>query len=85
MSSASRAYQQRADVKVAERRVDGLEEEIELLEAELKEEIAEVGKEFDPVQLKLETIQVKPYKKDIDVKEVSLIWLPFDERDEKVW
>ena len=85
VSSASRAYQQRADVKVAERRVDGLEEEIELLEAELKEEIEEVGKEFDPVQLKLETIQVKPYKKDIDVKEVSLIWLPFDERDEKVW
>ena len=85
VSSASRAYQQRADVKVAERKIEGLEEEIELIEAELKEEIAEMEKDFDPLHMKFETIKVKPYKKDIDVVSVSLVWLPFDERGEKVW
>ena len=27
----------------------------------------------------------KPYKKDIDVEAVGLLWLPFDERGEPVW
>ena len=85
VSSASRAYQQRADVKVAERKVEGLEEEIAILEAELKEEIVDLEKDFDPLRMKLETTQVKPYKKDIAVNSVSLLWLPYDERGEKVW
>ena len=85
VSSASRAYQQRADVKVAERKVEGVEEEIAILESELKEEIVELEKELDPLNLKFETLSVKPYKKDIQVLSVSLLWLPFDEREEKVW
>lgn len=85
VTSASRAYQQRADVKVAERKVDGLEEEVALLEEELQQEIVELERDFDPLTMKFESETVKPYKKDIQVVSVSLLWLPYDDRSEKVW
>lgn len=85
VTSASRAYQQRADVKVAKNRLEGLEEEVARLNAELAEEVHELGKDFDPLTMELETETVKPYKKDIDIHSVSLIWLPYDERGEGVW
>jgi polyhydroxyalkanoate synthesis regulator phasin len=85
MSSASRTYQQRADVKVAERKVDGLEEEIARLEEDLQEEVADLERDYDPFAMDLERESVKPYKKDIDINSVALLWLPYDERGEKLW
>ncbi|MFW2385203.1 MAG: helicase HerA domain-containing protein [Akkermansiaceae bacterium] len=52
-------------------------------EAELAEEIAELEAKSDVNNTELDTEKVKPYKKDIDVNSVSLIWLPYNE-DEKV-
>ena len=85
MSSGSRAYKQRKDVGIAEDKVEALEEDIAELEAELQGEIAEMELEFDPQKAELETISIKPYKKDIDVEAVALVWLPHDDRDESVW
>lgn len=85
VSSASRAYQQRADVKVATSRLEGLEEEVARLNAELEEEIREVEQDFDPLTMTFETETVKPYKKDIHIKAVGLIWLPYNDRAEPIW
>ncbi|BDS06105.1 ATP-binding protein [Oceaniferula spumae] len=85
VTSAGRAYKQRRDVKIAEKKVEDLEEDIAELEAELNEEIGELDAQFDPSTVKLENEAIKPYKKDIDVRTVALIWLPYDRDDQKAW
>ncbi|MBT8037492.1 MAG: DUF87 domain-containing protein [Verrucomicrobiae bacterium] len=85
VSSAGRAYKQRRDVKIAEKKIEQLEEAIAELEAELAEEIKELELEFDPTTVKLENIAIKPYKKDIDVRTVALAWLPYDRDGEMAW
>lgn len=85
VSSAGRAYKQRQDVKIAEEKVEDIEDEIAELERELAGEIKTLGMQFDPATVKLETETIKPYKKNIDVRTASLVWLPYDSNDEKVW
>lgn len=85
VSSATRAFKQRRDVGIAENKVENIERDIAELEAELAEEIAELGEKFDVNHTELETEKIKPYKKDIDVTSVSLIWLPYDEDDQPAW
>lgn len=85
IGSAGRAYKQRRDVKIAERKIQQLEEDIDELETELAEEIGELELEFDPATVKLETEVIKPYKKDIDVTTVALVWLPYDSDEQKAW
>ena len=85
VSSAGRAYKQRRDVKIAENKIENLEEDIAELEAELAEEIKELELEFNPATVKLENEVIKPYKKDIDIQTIALVWLPYDRDGEKVW
>lgn len=85
IGSAGRAYKQRRDVKIAERKIQQLEEDIDELETELAEEIGELELEFDPATVKLETEVIKPYKKDIDVTTVALVWLPYDSDEKRAW
>ena len=85
VSSAGRAYKQRRDVKIAEKKIADLEENIAELEAELQEEITELDTQFNPETVKLEKEIIKPYKKDIDVRTVALAWLPYDRDEQKAW
>lgn len=85
VSSAGRAYKQRRDVKIAEKKIDQIGDAIAELEAELAEDIEELELEFNPTSVKLENETIKPYKKDIEVIAVTLLWLPFDRDGEKVW
>ena len=80
MSSASRAMKQRQDVKIAEMKVEDLERERDTLEHELLEDIAQLEERYAPEMLELENETIKPYKKDIDIKYVGVLWLPFDDR-----
>ena len=80
-NSYSKSRKQGQDVKRAEAKVEDIEEEIADLEADMRDELDELANRFDPQQLELETVQVKPYKKDIDVLSVSLLWVAVDERD----
>lgn len=73
--SASRAMQQRRDVKLAEAKVQDLQELISEMEAELSEDIAQLEERYDPANLELETVQVKPYKKDIRVDALGILWI----------
>ena len=85
VTSGTRAYKQRQDVGIAEDKVEALEELIRELEEELRGEIADMNDAYDPGKADLETLRIKPYKKDIDVKAVSLLWLPYDEHGDPAW
>ncbi len=85
VSSATRAFKQRRDVGIAEDKVKRIEEDVAELEAELAEEIRELEEKFDVNNTSLDTESIKPYKKDIDIQSVSLIWLPYDQDDKPAW
>lgn len=84
ITSTNRAMKQSGDVRRAERKVDSVKDEINELELELRDEIEQLEDRFDPRTLELEIVKVKPYKKDIDVKHVSLLWVPFDENEKSL-
>ncbi|CAN5464724.1 ATP-binding protein [soil metagenome] len=74
--SASRAWQQGKDVGLAEDRLEGLEAEMGALKAGLDEEIGEIRSSLDPLTEPVESVALRPYKKDIVVKSLGLVWLP---------
>ncbi|MDG1357522.1 MAG: DUF87 domain-containing protein, partial [Akkermansiaceae bacterium] len=84
-SSAGRAYKQRQDVRIAERKLEQVQQDLVEIENELSEEIDQLKLEFDPQSVKIEVETIKPYKKNIDVSSVSLLWLPYDEDGNNAW
>ena len=76
---------QRRDVGIAEDKVKKYERDLAELEDELAGELSDLEYEFDPNRTVLEPEVIKPYKKDIDVKSVSLLWLPYDRDEKPVW
>jgi predicted nucleic acid-binding Zn-ribbon protein len=85
LSGATRALKQRGDVRRAEEKMRLIAEDLAELEAELAEEIRELEEKYDALATELEPEVVKPYKKDIEVRVVGLLWLPFDEDQKPVW
>lgn len=85
LSGATRAMKQQGDVRRAEEKVRLIADDLAELEAELAGEIRELEEEYDALTTELEPEVVKPYKKDIDVRVVGLVWLPFDEEQKPVW
>ncbi len=85
MTKGTRAVKQRSDVARAKKRAQALAEDLAELEVELREEIEELEAKYDPDRAEMEPLTVKPYKKDIAVELVALLWLPFDERGKPAW
>lgn len=85
VGSAGRAYKQRQDVRLAEKKLQGLEQDLTDLETELADDIDKLTLEFDPESVELTPETIKPYKKNIDIRAVALVWLPHDENGQKVW
>jgi hypothetical protein len=85
VGSAGRAYKQRQDVKIAEKKLEQLQQDLIALENELADDIDKLKLEFDPASVRIEQETIKPYKKNIDVRTVGLLWLPYDQDGEKVW
>jgi hypothetical protein len=79
-STAMSKYRQsktaQMNVKEAEEKVEALQEEIEALEEELKEETERITEEWDESLQELKEISIRPRKRDIDVKMLSVAWLP---------
>ena len=88
-SRGSKAWKESRDVKEVKKKVRSLEEALQELESELEDAIADVKKNYDPERTELETVQIKPLKKNIEVKACGLTWLPFIKRGkrelEKAW
>jgi len=85
VSGATRAMKQRGDVRRAEEKVRLVAGDLAELEAELSDEIRELEMKYDAFTTDLDPELVKPYKKDIEVREVALLWLPYDENQKPVW
>lgn len=74
-TAAKRAYTQHGDIKIAQQKVDSYREEIEEIERELSREIEEREELYDAATTELEPYALKPYKKDIEVDSVALLWV----------
>lgn len=74
--SASRAAREKQDVEQAREKLEKLREDMEELNGALEAELEEVAKAFDPVSEELQTVSVKPLKKNITVKRMLPVWTP---------
>jgi len=72
----SRSMKESGDVARAGETVQAVAQQIQDLNAQLESEVAELTSSSDPSAEKLETITIKPKKKDITVKLVALVWAP---------
>jgi len=73
--SAGRAAQQHRDIEVAEAKADDIQAIMHEMQTELADDIDALEDKFDPSALELETLTIKPYKKDISIEAVGLLWL----------
>ena len=62
-----------------------INEDLVELEAHLAGEIRNLEEEFDAFTTELELEPIKPFKKDIDLRAVALVWLPYNEEEQPVW
>ncbi|WP_425397344.1 ATP-binding protein [Aeoliella sp.] len=76
-ASARRAATERGQAQRAKAKLDAAVEALDELEQEQNETLRELRAEYDPDQLELEEVAVKPRKSDIDVRDLSLAWLPY--------
>jgi phage host-nuclease inhibitor protein Gam len=71
-----RTFQERQDVNQAEENVGALQQQLTGLNTELEAEVVELQQRFDPTKEALETLSLKPKKKDVEVRFLTLAWAP---------
>jgi hypothetical protein len=79
-----RSMKEAQDVERARETVEATQKRLADLEAEFEAETEEVRQTYDPALEDLETVVVRPKKKDIAVNLVALAWAPHWERDGEV-
>ncbi len=75
LSKGSRAYKERGDISRAQEALEEIHEELELLAEELEEKIDELSEKYDVERVEIKDASIKPKKSDIDVKELSIVWV----------
>jgi hypothetical protein len=84
MRSVGRTVQERQDVTHAEETLEALRKQLADLNAELEAEIDRLEERLDPEAEELEVLGLKPRRKDIEVRVLTLAWAP--KRDgQPVW
>jgi hypothetical protein len=85
----ARSMKESADVGRAGETVEAVSQQLQELNAQLESEIAQLVSTSDPAAEKLESISLKPKKKDITIKLVGLAWAPHlqesGKRPEPAW
>jgi phage host-nuclease inhibitor protein Gam len=76
MRSAGRTLQERQDVTQAAETIEALNQQLVALNAELEAEVAALQVRLDPQKEALETLSLKPRKKDVETKLLTLAWAP---------
>ena len=71
-----RTLEERQDVTRAEETVEALKVRLTDLNAELETEIDNLEDRFDPESIELEVLGIKPRKKDVEVRYLTLAWAP---------
>ena len=70
-----RTLQERQDVARAEENVEALQKQLADLNAELEAEIQSLEARLDPAAEELEVLGLKPRKKDVEVRYLTLAWV----------
>jgi hypothetical protein len=76
MRGAGRAFQERQDVSRAEENLETLKKQLADLDAELQAEIGRLEERLDPEKEELEVLALKPRRKDVEVRFLTLAWAP---------
>jgi len=74
ISRSSRAYKERGDVSRAEEKVMDIHEKILALEEELEEKIDTLSQKYDIAAYDMDTVNIKPKKRDITVEAIGIVW-----------
>jgi len=74
--SASRAYYEKMDIKRAQEQVELTRTRLEEMEKELQREADQIVSLYDPAREQLETVALRPKKKDLVLIWSGLLWLP---------
>lgn len=74
---AGRILKEGKDVERAEENLQELQDHLDELQTKLREETDDIARTIDPLTEELESVVLKPKKKDILVSLLSLAWLPF--------
>jgi hypothetical protein len=77
MRGVGRISREKQDVERAKREVLFAQEKLAEMEEDFQAEIAKQGMEFQPEDLSLSEILIRPRKSDIIVERLALIWLPW--------
>jgi hypothetical protein len=74
---ASRAYYEKMDIQRALEQVNSAQSRLDQMEQELQAEADKIGGAFDPAAETLQTIILRPKKKDIAIQWSGILWLPY--------
>ncbi len=67
----------RADISRAEEKVENLEQKLLQLKAQIEQEIDEIEAAYQPDQLDLEALPLRPRKSDIKTDPITVVWIPW--------
>ncbi|HXU30733.1 MAG TPA: hypothetical protein VN851_09170, partial [Thermoanaerobaculia bacterium] len=74
--SATRIYKEGKDVDAAEESLEQLQTRLHDVSAQLDAEVAALAQRFDPATEQLTSAPIKPKKADVDVRLLTLVWVP---------
>ena len=74
---ASRTYYEKMDIQRAQQQVDQAKSRLDDMEKQLQAEADRIGLAFDPAAETLQSVSLRPKKKDIAVQWSGLLWLPY--------
>ncbi len=74
---ASRTYYEKMDIQRAQQQVDQAKSRLDDMEKQLQAEADRIGAAFDPASETLQSVILRPKKKDIAVQWSGLLWLPY--------
>jgi hypothetical protein len=77
-----RSAKEAQDIERAKKRLEMLKIQLEELHTDFDTEVDRLEARLDPELEQLETITLKPRKKDIDIKLLSLAWVPYRSADD---
>ncbi len=75
--SVGRAARARSDIGRAEEKLETLEQKMKQMRQRTEQEIEKIDAAYQPDQLELEALNVRPRKSDIKVQPITVVWTPW--------
>ncbi|MBN2293089.1 MAG: ATP-binding protein [Pirellulales bacterium] len=78
IKSIGSAAKQRDDVKLAQKKLDGYQKQLADLEEQFAADRDKINKDFRPESIDLESLSLKPLKKDLCTESLRVVWMPWN-------